>query len=93
MALRITYFDGCDTITRQCYGVVMGSAAVTLTATSADLGVVPPGAAVARMSAGEDCLVSNNGTAASATNGVFLSAGSAIDMAVPASGQFKGRTS
>lgn len=90
MALHITYFDSYDGITRQCYGTVVGAAVPTLSGSSSDLGVIPSAASVARLEAGEDCYVSNNGVAASSSNGLFLSAGSIVDIAVPRSGQFKG---
>lgn len=92
MALEISYWSGYDPITRQCYGTNLGRASVTLTGSSTDLGTVPSGAAVARLDAGEQCCVSNNGNAASSTNGVLIKAASTVDIAVPVSGQFKGMT-
>lgn len=91
MALKITYFDGYDVTTRQCYGIVMGSASVELSGASASLGTPPAGASAARLEAGEDCLVSNNSGDASAANGLFLSAGSVVDIRVAAAG-LKGMT-
>ena len=92
MSLRISYFSGTDSNTRLCYGVNTGSATVTLGASSADAGAIPDGSSSARLTAGEDCIVSNNGVAASDTNGWFLAAGSIIDIVCPASGQFKAKT-
>lgn len=90
MALEISYWTGYDPITRQCYGINAGRASVTLTGSSADLGTVPSNAAIARLEAGEDCVISNNGAAASATNGIKILAGIAQDIQVPVTGQLKG---
>lgn len=82
MALSISYFGGTDVNTMQCYGECVSRADVTLTGSSASMGTPPTNAAIARVTAGEACTVSNNGTAASATNGVSLAANAVIDMAV-----------
>lgn len=82
MALSISYFGGADIQTMQCYGECVSRADVTLTASSASMGAVPANAALARVTAGEACTVSNNGTAASATNGISLAAGDKIDLAI-----------
>lgn len=92
MALEISYWTGSDAATRSCYGTNVGRTSATLTGSSAALGVIPSGASVARLKAGENCIVSNNGAAASASNGVYLAAGDTIDIAVPASGPFNGMT-
>lgn len=84
MALNIAYFTGADVETDQCYGTLVSSVAYTVTGTSASVGTPPPFAAVARLKAGEACYVSNNGVAASATNGFFLAAGDSIDVQVNA---------
>ena len=82
MALEISYFTGADRYTRQCYGVLISSAAYTVTGSSASAGTVPPGAAIARVKAGEACRVSNNDVAASATNGIHLDAGEVVDIEI-----------
>lgn len=92
MALEISYWSGYDPITRLAYGTVLARASVTLTASSASMGTVPAGAAIARVTAGEATLVSNNGTAASATNGVYLATGDSIDIAVVPGTPILGKT-
>lgn len=93
MALSISYYTGADTSTNLCYGGQISRASVVLTSTSAACGVVPSGAVVARVKAGEDCYVSNNGSDASDTNGEYLEAGEFCDMQVPNGGaQFMART-
>jgi hypothetical protein len=82
MALNISYFTGADQETGQCYGTLVSSAAYTVTGSSASVGTPPAFAGVARLKAGEGCYVSNNGTAASSTNGVYLAAGDSIDLEV-----------
>jgi hypothetical protein len=86
MALLIMYFDGADHETRQVYGYCISQAAATLSGTSASAGTPPANAKLARIKAGEACYVSNNGAAASSTNGVTLAADEVIDMAVPIDG-------
>lgn len=80
MALEISYFTGSDPETRACYGTLLSSASVILTGTSASCGTVPPTSKIARLKAGENCRVSNNGATASATNGVYLTAGDIMDI-------------
>ena len=82
MALEIAYFTGSDTETRQCYGLLLSSASPTLSPASASCGAVPATARIARLKAGENCRVTNNGATASATNGVYLSTGDIIDIQV-----------
>jgi hypothetical protein len=83
MALEITYIDRADHKEHKVYGICVGRATVTLGASSATCGTVPGGAAIARLTAGEACTVSNNGAAADATNGFYLAANTTIDVAVP----------
>jgi hypothetical protein len=81
MALEISYFKKADSYTNTCYGGLVSSVSYTVTGTSASVGTVASGAAgIARLKAGETCRVSNNGKAASATNGVHLAAGEIIDI-------------
>jgi hypothetical protein len=82
MALSISYFGGSDAITMQCYGELIGTVAVTLTGSDASMGVPPANAAIARITAGEACFVSNNTTAVSATNGVSMATASTMDLAI-----------
>jgi len=82
MALNVTYFRNSDPVTRVCYDRVLGSASYTVTGSSASVGTVPSGSNLARLAAGENCWVSNNGTAASTTNGVYIPAGSVVDISV-----------
>lgn len=82
MALEISYWTGYDPITRQCYGTNISRVSSTLTGSSASQGTIPPNASVARLKAGENCCVSNNGSAASSTNGTYLALGDVIDLAV-----------
>jgi hypothetical protein len=84
MALEISYFDGAGTtsITSNVYGGLVASASVTLSGSSASCGTVPAGTRLARVKAGETCRVSNNGAAASATNGVHLAASETIDITI-----------
>jgi hypothetical protein len=82
MALEITWFAGYDRETGLCYGRMKSSVSYTVTASSVTVGTVPSGAKIARCKAGEICRVSNNGTAASATNGVHLGVGEVIDLEV-----------
>lgn len=91
MALEITYYSGADTQEGVVYGKVMGRSTVTLGASSANAGTKPNGAALARIKAGEACVVSNNGDT-SATNGQHLDAGEVIDMECPTTGEFKAQT-
>lgn len=91
MALEITYYGDADIITGACLGLQLGRATVTLTASSADVGTKPDGAAIARFTAGENCIISNNG-ATSSTNGQYLAAGGILDMQVPLTGEFKAQT-
>lgn len=80
MALSITYFGNADPATRECYGIVVSRVDYTVTASSASVGTLPTNAAFARLKAGETCIVSNNGTAASVTNGIKLDAGDIVDL-------------
>ena len=82
MALSISYFAGADLQTQKCYGRNISRVDVTLTGSSASCGTPPEQATLARLTAGEACTVSNNGTAASATNGVSLASGAVIDLEV-----------
>jgi hypothetical protein len=82
MALNVSYFTGADIGTGQCYGGLISSVAYTVTGSSASVGNPPTGAKIARLAAGENCYVSNNGTTVSATNGIYIPAGSSIDIAV-----------
>jgi hypothetical protein len=82
MALNIAYFGDSDTITGQCYGILSASVAYTVTGSSASVGTPPSNAAIARLAAGENCYVSNNGAAASATNGIYLAVGQVTDIEV-----------
>lgn len=91
MALEITYYGDADIVTGACLGIQLGRATVTLSASSADAGTKPSGAAIARLTAGENCIVSNDGDTSS-TNGQYLASGSFIDMQVPLSGEFKAQT-
>lgn len=93
MALDITYYDGADKQTGQCYGRMISRAIVTLTGSSASLGAVPDGASIARIKAGEACVITNNSAAASDTNGQPLAESEYIDLYVPADGKpFLGKT-
>lgn len=93
MALDITYYEGADKQTGQCYGRMVSRAIVTLTGSSASLGVIPDGAAIARFTPGEACVISNNNTAPSDTNGQALAQGVVIDLNVPPDGKpFLGKT-
>jgi hypothetical protein len=80
MALNISYFGNADPATRQCYGINVSRVDYTVTGSSASVGTLPTNAAYARLKAGETCIVSNNGSAASVTNGVKLDAGDIIDI-------------
>lgn len=82
MALNIAYFGDADVTTAMCYGILCGSVAYTVTGSSASVGTPPANASLARLKAGEGCYVSNNGSAASATNGVYLAAGDVVDIEV-----------
>ena len=82
MPLSVSYFADTDLVARLCYGRLLGSVSYTVTATSASVGTPPSGSNIARIHAGENCYVSNNGAAASATNGLYLTAGSAVDIEV-----------
>lgn len=82
MALEISYWTGYDAITRLCYGRLISSESMTLSAASSNSGTIPANSAVARLTAGENCRISNNGSAASATNGVYLGAGESMDLSV-----------
>lgn len=93
MALEVTYYTGADGATGQCLGYQISRATVTLSGSSATLGAVPPGARIAHIVAGEACVVSNNGLAASATNGQYFAASDKVDIAVPVNEQpFYGKT-
>lgn len=91
MALEITYYGDADAVTGQVYGKQLGRSTVTLTASSANAGTKPSGASFARLTAGENCIVSNNGDTG-ATNGQYLLAGAVIDMECPTTGEFKAQT-
>lgn len=82
MALEITWFAGYDRETKLCYGQITGSVSYTVTASSVSVGTTPANSRVARIKAGETCRVSNNGIAASATNGVHLAGSEIIDLEV-----------
>ncbi len=82
MALSITYFDGADRTTQQCYGKMLSTVEYTVTGSSASCGTPPESAKIARLTAGEACNVSNNGSAASAINGVRLAAAAVIDVEI-----------
>lgn len=82
MALNISYFYGADNSSGQCYGSLASSVAYTVTGSSASAGAIPAGATIARLTAGETCRVSNNGVPASATNGVYLTADTTIDLEI-----------
>lgn len=82
MALNIAYFTSADRTTGVCYGTLISSVAYTVTGSSASVGNPPNGATIARLAAGENCYVSNNGQDASATNGIYLAAGSVADIQV-----------
>lgn len=82
MALNVSYFTGADIGTGQCYGGLLSSVAYTVTGSSASVGTPPTGAVIARLAAAENCYVSNNGVTVSATNGIYIPAGSSIDLAV-----------
>ena len=82
MALEISYWTGYDAVTRLAYGTVISRVSSTLGGSSTGQGAIPANAVIARLKAGENCNVSNNGAAASATNGVYLAAGDTIDIAV-----------
>lgn len=71
-----------DRETEQCYGTLLSSVAYTVTGSSVSVGTPPSGSAIARLSAGEACYVSNNGRDASATNGIYLGAGDIADIQV-----------
>lgn len=94
MALAVSYFSGNgDTrYTDKVYGGLTGSALVTLTGTSASLGTVPANTVLARLRAGETCVVSNNGTAAADTNGVRMEAGDVVDMIISTGSTLLGKT-
>lgn len=92
MALDITYWTGYDPITRLAYGTCISRVQATLTASDAQLGAIPANAAIARVKAGEVCVVSNNDVAASATNGVGLIVGEAVDIDVSKGLQLRGKT-
>lgn len=93
MALEISYWSGYDPVTRTVYGELIASATQTLGSSSTDCGTPPANAAVARLTAGENCRISNNGASATATNGVLLNAGDSIDLQVPRGGaKLKGMT-
>ena len=82
MALNVAYVYGSDDETGQAYGNLASSVAYTVTGSSASVGTPPSGAKVARLSAGEACYVSNNGSPASSTNGIHLAAGAVADVQV-----------
>lgn len=82
MALEVSWFAGEDRTTHSCYGSLLGSVSYTVTGSSVTVGTVPAGATIARVKAGETCRVSNNGIAASATNGVHLAASEVVDLQV-----------
>ncbi len=93
MTLSVSYYTGADVKTGQTYGGQISRVDVTLSGTSASCGTVPPGAALARIKAGEACYVSNNNVTASSTNGELLAANDIIDLAVPnGGGPFLART-
>ncbi len=82
MALSITYFDGADRTTQQCFGRMLTTVEYTVTGSSASCGTPPEGANIAYIKAGEACNVTNNGDAASATNGVRMAAGDIITVGI-----------
>ena len=91
MALDITYYFALDK-TGQVFGICGPRTTTALTATSADMGAIPTGANYARLTAGEDTIVSNNGVDAGPANGQLIKTGAVIEMAVPTAAQFKART-
>jgi hypothetical protein len=82
MPLSVSYFGDFDPVTGHAYNKLLGSVSYTVTASSASVGTPTSRSNVARLHAGENCYVSNNGKPASATNGVYLAAGNAIDLSV-----------
>ena len=86
MALEITYYTGADVETGVVLGGMISRARVVLTDNSESLGTVPTNAKVARITAEEECVVSNNGAATSDTNGQFLGGGHTVDMQTPITG-------
>lgn len=80
--MNVAYFTGTDQTTGQCYGTLVSSVAYTVTGASASVGTPPAFAEVARVKANEACYVSNNGGAASATNGIYLAVGDVVDIQV-----------
>lgn len=94
MALEVSYFAGSGEtrLTSKVYGTLLGSASVTLTGTSASCGTVPAKTVLARLVAGEACYVSNNGTTASATNGINIPAGGVVDVTISEGSALLART-
>lgn len=82
MAWSVTFFHSADSSTGQCYGPLISSTTVTPSGTSADV-TVPDGARIARIKPDSTGYVSNNGDAASATNGIPLASGdSPVDIGI-----------
>lgn len=82
MAWNIAFFTGADTNTHLIYGKLISSLSYVPTGTGASPGSVPSNATLARITSDADGYVSNNGTAASTTNGTRVTAGSSIDIQV-----------
>lgn len=89
MPLNVSYFNDTDQSTNLVYGALLSSVSYTVTGSSASVGTPPVNANIARLSAGEPCYVTNNAAAASTTNGIYLAAGSVIDIEVYPSSPIK----
>ncbi len=86
MALEITYYTGADVETGVVLGGMISRVRTVLTTESTSMGTVPTNAKIARITAEEETIVSNNNAATSDTNGQFVAGGSVIDMQVPITG-------
>lgn len=91
MALEVTYYVGVDRYTKQIRGQMLSRATVTLTGSSASLGTPPTNATYCVITAGEACVVSNNG-AVTATNGQYLAANAVVELSITHGAALYGQT-
>lgn len=82
MALEISYWGGTDTVTRQIYGQFISAESLALSGASAQSGLVPPGAAFARIEAVEACRVIVGVAPVATATSAYLPAGRMIEMQV-----------
>lgn len=84
MALDISWFSGADDTTRVCFGRLIKTESVAVSATAVSSGAAPENAYIADVTAGENCRVSNKGSTpvASASSGKYLTAGANVQIEV-----------